>query len=100
MVARYRPRRGAPEIDRDTPGAGNVVDIVLKDQMWDNFGGLSQLVEVNGTYRKVVYDAVEVTPSAPGKAPPLLRASGRLDGLEGFVVVTAISLDPERPHVV
>ncbi|MFW6255248.1 MAG: hypothetical protein ACOC54_00390 [Candidatus Sumerlaeota bacterium] len=79
--------------------AGNIVDFVFRDQMWDQFGGIEQVVRVNGRTMKAKYNTIRMIQDKTGKKAPLISCFGVLDKNPNILVITVIMLEPDKNEV-
>ena len=91
--------RSAKQSDRAF-GLGQIIDIALEDQMWDQFGGISQQVRIDGKMIDVQYDGILINKPSGPKEGPYLTAHGKIGGEFGFPVVTKMTLVPHEPLLI
>ncbi|NQU45316.1 hypothetical protein HQ520_18705 [bacterium] len=79
------------------PGPGQIVDVAFNDQMWDSFGGLTQMARVNGEIDEVVFSTIQVKEPANEHSQPFLACYGVLRGHQQVQVITVLYLVPNQP---
>lgn len=80
-------------------GTGHIVDICLRETMWDSFGTLTQFANAGDMLGQITYERVEMQPEEPGKRPPSVVAYGSLGDDKRFIAVTVIHAIPGQPHI-
>ena len=95
-IVKAKGREGAAGV----PGAGGIVDIVLRDQMWDSLGGLSQFVRIDGQATDIAYSDMKIKPPTDAIKTPSLALYGTPAGHPEITVVTTIRPDAEKPHLI
>lgn len=91
--------KNRPPLTDSVPGAGQIVDIAFRDQMWDQFGGLAQLARIEGKQFAVRYNHIEIKSPARPELPPVLEAYGVLSEMKDVLVVTTIYVEPHAPSL-
>jgi hypothetical protein len=74
-------------------GTGCIIDLALRDQMWDLLGGISQLARTeHEKVSAVIYDKIEIRKAEKPEGFPTLVMTGHLADVPDIVVVTGIGL--------
>ncbi|MBN1866990.1 hypothetical protein JW916_06825 [Candidatus Sumerlaeota bacterium] len=97
-IVRNEKREGGGGV----PGGGGIVDVALRDQMWDSIGGIANYIGIDGKFEPVQYDRISIheTHSGGGNAPAYLLLEGDVKGIKGFAVRTIMYAEPAKPRLV
>ena len=83
------------------PGTGGVIDVALRDQMWDSIGGVMQFVTIDGKAKEVVYNKISLHDPQQGlcATAPFLLVEGHAADTPNVQVRTILSLVPGKPYL-
>lgn len=82
------------------PGAGEIADVALPGQNWDNLGGLMQLITLPDGIKRVLYNTVRPIEADNPADPPALAAYGFCQDKKDLLVITLMRLNPKSAELI